>query len=199
MSFNVAVVCEDHTNDQYILRPLISAVLNHLGKPDGRVRIVSSPRIRGFDNLLAHVCDVVKRYSPLVDIVLVCFDLDGHDGAHGHPDKRARVLNALRRCPSPSTVVVGAHQEVEVWALWGSRQQLSKPWRTVRKEVHVKENYFDPLLTPADRLRADGGRTRLMAATLAAGIGSLVQAHPELGELVEGIRRAIEPPGVVSR
>ena len=40
----------------------------------------------------------------------------------------------------------------------------------------------------------DGVPRRIEGVSPASG-----QAHPELGELVEGIRRAIEPPGVVSR
>lgn len=187
MTFRVAVLCEDHTNDQYILRPLVRETLAHLGKPDARITVVSNPRIRGFDSLLARACDVIERYAKLVDLILVCYDLDGQDGSAGRTDKHARVKNALNNCPNSKTVTIGAEQEIEVWALWGSRAQLPH-WAEVRAEAHAKERYFDPLITSRDSIRADGGRSRLMESSLAAGITSLVQGCPELGELLTRIR-----------
>src|SRR5262249_41704284 len=178
MTFRVAVLCEDHTNDQYILRPLMREILAHLGKPDARITVVSNPRICGFDSLLARACDVIERYAQLVDLILVCYDLDGQDGSPGRTDKHARVKNSLNNCPSQKALTVGAEQEIEVWALWGSRAQLP-PWAEVRKEAHAKERYFDPLITSRDSIRADGGRSRLMEASLAAGITSLIRACPE--------------------
>src|SRR5262249_52067911 len=50
----------------------------------------------------------------------------------GRPDKHARAKNALNNCPSPKALTVGAEQEIEVWALWGSRAELP-PWAEVRR------------------------------------------------------------------
>jgi hypothetical protein len=191
----VAVVCEDHTNDQYILRPVLEAVLAVLGKPHARVQVVSNPRLNGFDSMLSHLCAIIQRYEFLADVIVVAFDLDGEDGVDGRPHKRARIENALGACPSSKVAVVGAVQELEVWALWGARRELGTPWPIVRTEQHPKEVYFDPLIVGADRLTADGGRDRLMTRSLTPSVYSLARGCLEVQLLMEDVKNIIYGTG----
>jgi hypothetical protein len=187
----VAVVCEDHTHDQFILRPLLEAALATLGKPRARVHIVSNPRLTGFDNLIRRLCEIVVRYELLADVIVVAFDVDCEDGRDGRSHKRSRVQQALSACQSPKVATVGAVQELEVWALWGSRGTLGIPWSTIREERHPKEVFFEPLVTQADRLTSDGGRSRLMELSLTPNIRSLTQGCPEVSLLIEDMRNII--------
>lgn len=171
---------------------MVGAILASLGKPRARIQIVSNPRITGFSSLLANLCDVVQRYAPQVDAIVVAFDTDGEDGEDGRPNKAARVRNALSRCPSPKVAIVGAIQELEVWALWGSRAQIDSSWGTVRAERDPKERYFDRLLTRADALLADGGRTRLVSLSLRPSFESLATGCSEVGDLRDDIKRVLD-------
>ena len=53
--------------------------------------------------------------------------------------------------------------------------------------AHPKEAYFEDVLAQEDPRQPGGGRTRLVAQSLKAGWGSLVQGCPELAVLAEEI------------
>lgn len=164
----VAFICEDHTNDQYIVKPLLEALMKALGKPRANVSPVTSPRLTGFDSLLRELCGMVKRYGRVASAVVVAFDLDGEDGQEGRPDKSAKVRYALEQCQGrPDNVfLLPVRQELEVAALWGARGTLAATWTEIRAEPHPKERFFDPLLERSDALSPDGGRTRLVEQSL---------------------------------
>jgi hypothetical protein len=178
----VAVVYEDHTNDRYIIEPIVIAALRSLGISQPRVSPVTNPRMMGFSTLLSHLCEVVARYERTVAAIVVVFDLDGEDGEDGRGDQVARVRTRLASCMGDCSPVVllGCHMEAEVYAVWGSRSKVKHAWTQVRSERDPKELYFDPLLTKQDALTVDGGRSRLTKASLKAGWPSLRDACPEL-------------------
>jgi hypothetical protein len=62
MSIKVVAVCEDHVIDQYILKPIITAMLSSMGKPSAHVTVISNARARGrgFESLLKGLF-VMKR------------------------------------------------------------------------------------------------------------------------------------------
>jgi len=180
----VAVACEDHTLDQYALRPIVQAALAACGRRNAHVHIITDPRIQGYEALRRHACGILQRYSRIADRVLFVIDGDGD------ANRAASFWDLLATCDSAQqqACVVAAAQEVEVWLLWGQRSALGVPWAEVRTEPHPKERFFEPLLTDNDRRRPDGGRTRLAKASLAAGWSSLAAGCPELGALVEDLR-----------
>jgi hypothetical protein len=45
---NVRLIPEDDQRDRFILKPILEAMLTHLGKPHARVEI-ARPRIRGWE------------------------------------------------------------------------------------------------------------------------------------------------------
>jgi hypothetical protein len=190
MGVKVAVVCEDPTLDRYIVRPIITRALAELGKPRATIKLVENPKMRGVQDVLSQACDVLDRYGGISSAVVFVVDMDCEDGEEGRPDKRARLRNVIERCQrhSDKAIALIAVQEVEVWALWGIRASLGSPWQTVRAECHPKEMYFEPQITSADQLTPDGGRTRLIDASLAGGWQSVTTGCPELRALLDELR-----------
>jgi hypothetical protein len=186
MSLKVAVVYEDHTNDQYIVEPVLSSLFTFLGKPRARLQSVTNPRLQGLASLLEQLCSVIGRYAAAGDMVIVVVDGDCQDGRH------QQLVRRVTNCPdgSDKAVVVVAVQEVEVWALWAQRNRLGVDWNTVRSECHPKERFFSRLLTEDDSRVAGGGRLRLINASLERGWSSIKAGCPEL-EMLENEVRAL--------
>lgn len=193
MSLKVAVVCEDHTLDQFVAVPVVAALLVAVGKPNAKVAPVTNPRVRGFEDLVRHACPILGRYGAISDAVVFIVDLDCGSKAEGRRTKAEKLQRKLSSCEvhSDKALVIGAVNEIEVWALWGMRRELSTGWSDVRAECHPKEVYFDPLLSPSDRIKPDKGRKRLISLSLQEGWDSLKQGCPELSRLEEAIRRLL--------
>jgi hypothetical protein len=192
MSFKVAVVCEDHTLDQFIVRPVIGALLQAIGKPRANVHVVTNPQLRGIGDLRVQACELLRRYAPISNAVVYVIDTDCEDGTRGRRDRQADLRHILGGCDADQdkAFTVAAIQEVEVWALWGMRAQLP-PWAQVRAHCDPKEAYFEQFVTEADRRRPDRGRTRLVEKTLSAGWASLSSGCQELDELAHAVRAVI--------
>jgi hypothetical protein len=189
MSFRLALVCEDPRKDQYIARPILQRLLVEIGKPKGTVEVITKPKLRGISFVRALGCEILRDYGPIVDVVVFVIDADGEDGGEGRGNRKATFLNLLRACPrfGEKAVVVCGIQEVEVWALWGTRQALGVRWEEVRANPHPKEAYFEAVLAQEDSTQPGEGRVRLVAQSLRSGWASLVQGCPELGELAAEI------------
>ena len=50
MSFTVLVIPEDPVLNGHILKPLTEAVMADAGRPAAKVDVLSSPRLRGYDD-----------------------------------------------------------------------------------------------------------------------------------------------------
>jgi hypothetical protein len=188
MSFKVAIACEDHTWDQYIVRPIVTALLNNLGKPKARIEVINDPRSTGINVLLAQVEAILAKWGSVVDVVLFAVDLDCLDGRDGRGDRLQALSERVAAASAfaAKAVLVAAIQELEVWALWGCRADLP-PWAEVRSSCDPKETFFEPLITQADRKSPDGGRARMVSASLANGVPSLLQGCTELAELRDAL------------
>jgi hypothetical protein len=158
----VLVIPEDFVKDQFVLLPLIEAMMRALGNPRADVRICHNPRLRGFADALRweRIADILARY-PTIDLLLLCIDRDGDANrrtALDNLEKRAAsVLKAGR-----ALLAEHAWQEVEVWVLAGHDLPSRWSWAAVRQEPNPKERYFQPYaaLRGLDK-EPDGGRTRL--------------------------------------
>jgi hypothetical protein len=193
VSFKVAIACEDHTLDQFVVRPVVSAMLAALGKSKARVQVITSPRLHGFDDLVRQVCDLVARWGAVSDLVIIAADTDCDDGELRPRNKPQSLHGALADCHSHSerAIAVFARQEIEVWSLWGVRVDLGAAWADVRTDCDPKERFFEPLLTEDDQRRPDRGRTRLTTRSLEAGWQSLKGGCPELAELEAEVRNRL--------
>ncbi|HWY71989.1 MAG TPA: hypothetical protein VNX88_25200 [Terriglobales bacterium] len=178
MSYNVLVIPEDPTYNGYILKPLVSRILEECGKPNAKVTVLTNPRATGY----VHAKSLIEkallvRYSHM-NLLLFLPDADGAD--------KSAALTALEDVAEQKGVeliCIAAVQEIEVWLLAGHTDKLDVQWQDLRADPDVKENIFEPFLREhGDARRAGGGRDLLMQETLGNYQGLLARC-PELRTL----------------
>jgi hypothetical protein len=190
MGLRIMLACEDHTLDQYVACPVIKLLMAYLRRPRADVKVITSPRLKGIDTLIAQMCGILKRYGAISDLIIFVVDGDREDGRDGRPDRIARFRRLIEACEKNAEkgIVVVARQELEVWALWGSRTEIGAHWGDITEERDPKERYFDPLITPGDLKVPGRGRQRLIALSVAQGWASLSGGCRELKELEADVR-----------
>ncbi|MBI1209062.1 MAG: hypothetical protein GC191_17455 [Azospirillum sp.] len=149
----VLVIPEDSRRDKYILKPIVEAMLAHLGKTQNRVRICEDPVLGGLGEALKweRLAEIYDRYAAMVDLVLLCVDRDG-------VATRRKALDGLEarfvkeRVGKSPFLAETAWQEVEVWALAGHDLPAGWDWTEIRAEKDVKEAYFNKFVTAKKRL-----------------------------------------------
>ena len=78
MSLQVLVVPEDPTVNGAILRPLCERMLRECGRPNAKVTVLTSPRVRGIAHLQRELPGIIGRYG-WKHIIIVVIDSDGAD------------------------------------------------------------------------------------------------------------------------
>lgn len=143
---NVLVVPEDFRKDQFILKPIVRALLAEVGYGKAKVEVCRDPLIGGISKALKWevLKPILERYRWQVDLFLLCVDRDGSEGRAG----------ALRALEVKAQAMLGAKrfflaehawQELEVWILAG-HNKLPKGWKwsEIRAERDPKERYYLP-------------------------------------------------------
>ncbi|MEW6219820.1 MAG: hypothetical protein AB1634_09850 [Thermodesulfobacteriota bacterium] len=144
---NVLVIPEDFRKDQYIVKPLVQAMLAAVGKPRARVEVCKDPLLRGITEATswARIREILDRYRGMVRLFLLLVDRDGNQGRRALDALETQARTAAGEAGS---ILLAEHgwQEIEVWALAGQKD-LPKDWSwaEIRAEVHPKERYFEPL------------------------------------------------------
>ncbi len=183
MSFRVLVVPEDHTNNGYILKPLVKKILSRCGKPNALVDVLDDPRVEGYEHAKTLLRTQLLEDYQFMDLMLFLPDADGKDRS-----AEFRSLEEEADRQGVRLLCCAAEQEVEVWLLAGFRDRLDVRWQEVRRDTSIKENVFEPFLKEHGNSKAPGGgRDVLMGQTL-NGYGALLQRCPELAELERRIR-----------
>jgi hypothetical protein len=110
----VLIIPEDPTLDQYILKPVIKAMLEAVGRPQANVQVCVDPLLRSVEQAMRweRISEIIDQY-PLVDLFLLIVDRDGDK------DRRTRLdnLQAQASAKLPADRVFFAEhawQEVEV-------------------------------------------------------------------------------------
>ena len=176
---NVLVIPEDFRKDQYLLLPIIRAMLGALGRGSAQVVICRDPLLGGYGQALKRerILEIVNRYR-MVDLFLLCVD---RDGLPGRVSQLAALENDAATLLPSDKVLLGenAWQEIEVWALAGIDLPKEWTWTDVRAEISVKEVYFDDLARQRQLAgRPDGGRIEL-GREAAGRYGRIRQLCPE--------------------
>lgn len=185
------IIPEDPTNDRYILAPIVTAIVDELGRR-GTVQVLSNPRLRGFKSAIAAVPEVLRRY-PTYDMFLLLLDRDGDE----HRADRMEHVQAANSSTQRPVIACLAHEEVETWLLgaqWTRCRELFPTWAwgEVRAERDVKERFFRPFFAQARNPRLPGeGRAQLIRDGSHAG---LLQRCPELADLRERMQMALSMP-----
>ncbi len=142
----VLIIPEDFRKDQYIVKPIIKAMMTWLNRPQASVQVLTDPNLGGVERALdwAELEPIVQRYRGMVDLFLLCIDRDGNKNRQVRLDhveaQAARVLGAGRLL-----LAEHAWQELEVWVLAGVERPGNWTWQDIRNHRDPKEAYFAPL------------------------------------------------------
>lgn len=159
----ILVIPEDFRKDQYMLKPIITAMMAKLGKPRTKVMICQDPLLGGISEALKweNIENIINQY-PMVDLFLLCVDRDGKEGRKTALEKiEAQAASLL---PSRRLLLAeNAWQEIEVWVLAGHDLPTDWNWRDIRNEINPKEAYFLPLSQQRNLLNDPGEGRKTLA------------------------------------
>ncbi len=173
----VLVIPEDFRKDQYLLRPLFSRLFQSIGRPRVQVTICRAPLLGGVDEALksSRMAEVMRRHGGMAHIVVLCVDRDGNLGRH----LRLRQMEGQFGTSGRAFLAENAWEELETWVLAGLDLPRGWRWADVRAEVHVKEQYFDPLVRQRGLSNAPGEGRRPLGIEAARRIDAIRQKCPE--------------------
>lgn len=175
----ILVIPEDFRKDQYMLKPIITAMMAKLGKPRTKVMICQDPLLGGISEALKweNIENIINQYS-MVDLFLLCVDRDGKEGRKTALEKiEAQAANLL---PSQRLLLAeNAWQEIEVWVLAGHDLPTDWNWRDIRNEINPKETYFLPLSQQRNLLNDPGEGRKTLAEEAAKRYDRIRKLCPE--------------------
>lgn len=177
----VLIIPEDPTYDQHLLKPLLTALFNSIGK-NARVRVCQDPVLGGRGEALKpeRIGEIVERYTGMTDIFILCVDRDGPPG----PRKALNTIEASQANGIAHFLAQEAWEEIETWALAGLSLPTGWRWREVRREVQVKETYFEPLVAERGLSDSPGRGRKRLGAEAARNMRAIRKKCPEdFGEL----------------
>lgn len=200
---NVLVITEDFRKDQYILKPIVEALMAQVGRPNAKVRVCQDPLLGGVGQALKweRVQEILARYSGMVDLFLLIVNRDCEEGRR---DALTRLegLSAAYLGTSAAFLAEQAWQEVEVWVLAAHDAEKAFPWADVRAERDPKERYFAPLAEYRKLLDEPGQGRKTLAKEAAGRFSRIRQLCPEVADLEQRIRATLskgESPGPAYR
>ena len=160
---NVLIIPEDFRKDQYILKPLFTKLFRSLGVPAVQVEICQNPLLGGISEALKteNLTRILQRRPGMYDLYILCVDRDGMTGRRQRLDDIEAEIQA-QFGDRALFFTVNAWEELETWVLAGLDLPGNWRWVDVRAEIHVKEQYFEPLAAQRGLAGAtDGGRKTL--------------------------------------
>jgi hypothetical protein len=178
----VLVIPEHFSQDQYVLQPIVKAMLAATGRPRARVEICQDPLLGSVEQAMnwERINEIIDSYR-IVHLFLLIVDRDGKDGRRARLDEIER--RAAERLPADRHFFAEhAWQEVEVWALAGC-DDLPGEWRTIRSERDPKEVYFNSYVQRRGLQNEPGNGRRTLGREAGNRYARVRQLCPELGEL----------------
>ena len=181
MSFKVLVIPEDPTNNGYILKPLVEAILADARKPNAKVTVLSNPHVGGFDQAKEALRGtLVDKYS-FMDLWIFIPDADC--ATFGVMDS----LEVDLRTRGVSLLCCAAQPEVEIFACVARRGDIGMSWEEVRKHPKMKEIVFEDIRRKFGNVNsAGGGRASLIIESI-KNMPLLYSLCPELKRLRDRI------------
>ena len=181
---NVLVIPEDFRKDQYMLKPIVTAMLRGLDRPV-RVEVCQDPLLGGVSEALKweRIQAIIEQYAWKVHLFLLCVDRDGLAG-------RRAALDAIET-QAQAILPTGVHllaenawQEIEVWVLAGHDLPHDWNWRAIRDEPNPKERYYRPYANLRGVQLGPGEGRRQLAEEAARRYARIRTLCPEdIGEL----------------
>ncbi len=186
---NVLVIPEDFRKDQYVLKPIVAAMLDSIGVK-ARVEVCQDPLLGGVTEALKweRIEDIIEQYSWKVQLFLLCVDRDSDPHRRSALDslerKAAQILPVSKRL-----LAENAWQEIEVWVLAGHNLPAEWTWVAIRAERDAKEIYYLPFARSRGMMDTPGEGRRKLAEEAARRYSRVRQLCPEdIGALEERIR-----------
>ena len=183
----VLVIPEDFRKDQYMLKPMVEAMLAYLEKPRSKVKVLTDPVLGGVDQALNHdqIRKIVQRYRGMVDLFLLCVDRDGNVNRRTRLDNMENAMQA-ELLPGKAFLAEHAWQEIEVWVLAGLDLPASWSWQAIREEPNPKEKYFHFVAEQRGLLSEPGEGRKTLGVEAAQRYGQRVrQKCPEDIQMLE--------------
>ncbi len=181
---NVLVIPEDFRKDQYMLKPIVQAMMNSCGKK-ARVIVCQKPLLGGIDQALnwERLEAIIDLYKYWTDLFLLCVDRDGNPNRKQALNRlESRAANIL--AGGKQFLAENAWQEIEVWVLAGhDNLPPAWVWADIRAEVHPKERYFLPFAEQWGLLDEPGEGRKTLALEAAKRYARIKQLCPEVAEL----------------
>lgn len=187
---NVLIIPEDFRNDQYILKPLFSRLFQSIGKRHVRVDVCRDPLLGGVGEALKseRIAEVIGKHGGMTDIFILCIDRDGEKGRRQRLDQIETEFGDVR-----IFLAENAWEELETWVLAGLNLPTDWNWKTVRAEVQVKEQYFEPLVALLNLSDKPGGGREPLAEEASRRIDAIRQKCPEdFDDLAQRLEAAIQ-------
>ncbi len=173
---NVLLIPEDFRQDRYILKPIFEALMDNLGRPSARVEVCVDPLLGGVRQALKSelLAEIVEQYQGKADVFVLCVDRDGEAGRRQRLDQIEHEFQT--KCVFLSE---NAWEEIETWVLAGLDLPGEWRWQVVRKEVQVKEQYFEPLANQRGLADSLGGGRKVLGEEASRRIRAIRQKCPE--------------------
>ena len=171
---NVLIIPEDFRNDQYILKPLFDRLVR--ARPSVHILICRDPLLGGVGEALKseNIEYILEKYRNRIDIFILCVDRDGNTGRRQRLDQlEARFGNGT------SFLAENAWEEIEAWVLAGLNLPNDWGWVDVRADIHVKEQYFEPLAARRGLTNAPGGGRKPLGEEASRRISAIRRKCPE--------------------
>jgi len=177
VSCKVLVIPEDPTNNGYIRKPLVEAILRDIGKPKAKVTVLTTPRLRGYDSAIKAIREELYNRYGFWDLWLFFPDAD-----RATPEAMQELESHIAKlgCRLLCCIV---QPEVEIFACAGYRAELGAPWEDVRRTPHLKEEYFKIVLAQHGDARRPGAGRDLVIRTSLNNVSVLYKLCPELQAL----------------
>lgn len=175
----VLVIPEDFRKDQYMLQPIIKAMMEALVKPKSKVIVCKDPLLGGISEALKweNIKYIIERY-PMVDLFLLCVDRDGKEGREVKLDLLERQAKEILS-NGKLFLAANAWQELEVWVLAGHDLPNEWQWQDIRREINPKEEYFLPFAKQRNVIDSPGEGRKILAEEAAKRYNRIRQLCPE--------------------
>ena len=143
---------------------LFTRLFQNLGVPVIQVEICQNPLLGGISEALKteNLTRILQRRPGKYDLYILCVDRDGVTGRRQRLDDiEAEILATFG--DGVRFLAENAWEELETWVLAGLDLPGNWRWADVRAEIHVKEQYFEPLATQRGLAGSTGGGRKALA------------------------------------
>lgn len=167
----VLIIPEDFRKDQYILKPLFERLFVEFQWPNTKVVVCRDPLLRGVTEALKanRLAEIMESY-PMVDIFVLCVDRDGIATRRNRLDELEKTFGTSR-----CVLAVNAWEELETWVLAGLDLPKDWVWAVIRRDISVKEHYFEPLARQRGVADGPGGGRKALGDEAARRLSAIRQ------------------------